>query len=89
MEYGNGIMGDMCVHMFDTARWMLNLDWPKRITSEGGIYVQKEGKSNIADTQTATFEYDNFNCVWQHRTWGTPPDPIIRGRYSSTVRRGR
>ena len=25
MEYGNGIMGDMCVHMFDTARWMLNL----------------------------------------------------------------
>ena len=23
MEYGNGIMGDMCVHMLDTARWML------------------------------------------------------------------
>ena len=75
MEYGNGIMGDMCVHMLDTARWMLGLGWPKRITSEGGIYVQKAGKSNIADTQVATFEYDNFNCVWQHRTWGTPPDP--------------
>jgi predicted dehydrogenase len=75
MEYGNGIMGDMCVHMFDTARWMLGLGWPKRITSTGGIYVQKEGKSNIADTQTATFEYDGFNAVWQHRTWGTSPDP--------------
>lgn len=75
MEYGNGIMGDMCVHMLDTARWMLNLGWPKRITSTGGILVQKEGKSNIADTQTATFEYDNFNAVWQHRSWGTPPDP--------------
>lgn len=74
-EYGNGIMGDMCVHMFDTARWMLGLGWPKRISSEGGIYVQKEGKSNIADTQTAVFEYDGLNCVWQHRTWGTPPDP--------------
>jgi len=74
-EYGNGIVGDMCVHMLDTARWMLNLGWPKRITSAGGIYVQKEGKSNISDTQTATFEYDHFNCVWQHRTWGTPPDP--------------
>jgi predicted dehydrogenase len=23
MEYGNGIMGDMCIHMFDTVRWML------------------------------------------------------------------
>jgi len=74
-EYGNGIVGDMCVHMFDTVRWMLGLGWPKRVTSAGGIYVQKEGKSNISDTQTATFEYDQFNCVWQHRTWGTPPDP--------------
>ncbi len=75
MEYGNGIMGDMCVHMLDTARWMLGLGWPKRITSTGGIYVQKEGKSNIADTQSAIFEYDGFNAVWQHRTWGSSPDP--------------
>lgn len=75
MEYGNGIMGDMCVHMLDTARWMLDLGWPKRITSTGGILVQKEGKSNIADTQTATFEFDNFNAIWQHRSWGDPTDP--------------
>jgi len=74
-EYGNGIVGDMCVHMLDTARWMLGLGWPKAISSAGGIYVQKDGKSNISDTQTATFEYDGFNAVWQHRTWGTPPDP--------------
>jgi predicted dehydrogenase len=74
-EYGNGIMGDMCIHMFDTARWMLDLGWPNRISSEGGIYVQKEGKSNISDTQTAVFEYNGLNCVWQHRSWGTPPDP--------------
>ncbi|RPE08462.1 twin-arginine translocation signal domain-containing protein [Chitinophaga lutea] len=74
-EYGNGIMGDMCIHMLDTVRWMLQLGWPKRISSTGGIYVQKEGKSNIADTQTAIFEYDGLNCVWQHRTWGTPVDP--------------
>lgn len=75
MEYGNGITGDMCVHMLDAVRWMLKLGWPKRITATGGIYVQKEGKSNIADTQTALFEYDGLNCVWQHRTWGTPADP--------------
>jgi predicted dehydrogenase len=74
-EYGNGIVGDMCVHMFDTARWLLDLGWPKRISSTGGIYMQKEGKSNISDTQTATFEYDGFNAVWQHRTWGAPTDP--------------
>lgn len=75
MEYGNGIVGDMCVHMLDTARWMLGLKWPTRISSEGGIYVQKGGKSDISDTQTAVFEYPDFNCVWNHRTWGTAPDP--------------
>ncbi|MBI5768665.1 MAG: Gfo/Idh/MocA family oxidoreductase [Verrucomicrobia bacterium] len=74
-EYGNGITGDMCVHMLDTVRWMLGLGWPKRVTSTGGIFVQKEGKSNISDTQVATFEFDGLNAVWQHRTWGTPPDP--------------
>ncbi len=74
-EYGNGIVGDMCVHMLDTARWMLGLGWPKRISSSGGIFVQKEGKSNITDTQSAVFEFEHFNCNWQHRTWGLPVDP--------------
>ena len=60
MEYGNGIMGDMCIHMFDTVRWMLKLGWPKSISSTGGIYQDKTGKSNIADTQTALFEYDDL-----------------------------
>ena len=75
MENGNGIMGDMCVHMLDAARWMLKLGWPKRISSTGGIYVQKDAKSNIADTQTAVFEFDELNCVWTHRAWGTAADP--------------
>ena len=43
MEYGNGITGDMGMHMFDTVRWLLQLKWPKKISATGGIYVQKEG----------------------------------------------
>jgi hypothetical protein len=65
----------MCVHMPDTARWMLKLGWPKRISSIGGIFVQTGGKSNITDTQTVTFDYDGLSLVWQHRTWGPPADP--------------
>ena len=75
MEYGNGIVGDMCVHMLDTVRWMLDLGWPQRISSMGGIYVDKASRANISDTQTATFEFDNLNVVWNHRSWGTAPDP--------------
>ncbi len=75
MEYSNGIPGDMCVHMFDAVRWMLDLGWPKQIFATGGIYVQKGGMSTTPDTQTATFSYDELNCVWTHRSWGTPQDP--------------
>jgi predicted dehydrogenase len=74
MEYGNGIMGDMCIHMLDMVRWMLDLGWPKRVGSTGGILVDRRSKSNIPDTQTATFEFDNLTMVWQHRTWGASPD---------------
>ncbi|MEN6533947.1 MAG: Gfo/Idh/MocA family oxidoreductase [Bryobacteraceae bacterium] len=75
MEYGNGIVGDMGIHMFDMVRWMLNIGWPKRISSSGGILVDKVSKSNTSDTQTAVFDYGDFPVVWQHRTWGTQPDP--------------
>jgi predicted dehydrogenase len=74
MEYGNGIMGDMCIHMLDMTRWLLDLGWPTRISSTGGILVQKEGKSNTADTQAATFDFGDLKVTWQHRTWGNPTD---------------
>ena len=75
MEYGNGIVGDMCIHMLDMVRWMLDLGMPQRVSSAGGILVDKASKANITDTQTATFEFDGLNVVWTHRTWGNPPDP--------------
>jgi predicted dehydrogenase len=75
MEYGNGIVGDMCIHMFDMTRWMLDLGWPKRISSTGGILVEKDATANTTDTQTATFDYGDLQVVWNHRTWGDMPDP--------------
>ncbi|HEX6464511.1 MAG TPA: Gfo/Idh/MocA family oxidoreductase [Vicinamibacterales bacterium] len=75
MEYGNGIMGDMCVHMLDMVRWMMDLPMPTRMMSSGGIFVDKASKANITDTQTATFEFPDLRVHWTHRTWGDPPDP--------------
>jgi len=75
MEYGNGIVGDMCIHMLDTVRWMLDLGWPTQVSSSGGILVDKAAKANISDTQTATFDFKDLQVVWQHRTWGHSPDP--------------
>jgi len=75
MEYSNGIVGDMCIHMYDMVRWMLGLGWPKRVSSSGGILVDKKSKANISDTQTAFFDHGELAIVWQHRTWGQTPDP--------------
>jgi len=75
MEYGNGIVGDMCVHMLDMVRWMMDLVWPKTVASSGGILVDKASKANISDTQTATFDFGDVQVVWNHRTWGDAVDP--------------
>jgi predicted dehydrogenase len=74
-EYSNGIVGDMCVHMLDTARWMLDLGWPTKIASTGGILIDKKSAANISDTQEATFDFGDVKMAWTHRTWGSSPDP--------------
>lgn len=75
MAYGNGQIGDLGVHMFDCARWMLGLGWPDAIRSTGGIYVDRQATSDISDTQRSVFHYPNLDVSWEHRTWGAPPIP--------------
>lgn len=75
MEYGNGIVGDMCVHMLDMTRWMLGLGWPRSVSSSGGIFMDKASVANITDTQTASFDFGETQVLWQHRSWGDAPDP--------------
>ncbi len=69
-EYSNGILGDMGVHMLDLVRWFMDLRYPKRIHSTGGIFVQKTGKPNITDTQTVAFDYGDLTVSWEHRCYG-------------------
>jgi predicted dehydrogenase len=57
------------------VRWMLDLGMPTRISSSGGILVDKASKANITDTQTATFDFDDLKVVWTHRSYGDAPDP--------------
>lgn len=75
MEYGNGTLGDMGVHMFDMTRWLMGLGWPRRVLSAGGRYVHTRGVQTIPDTQTVVFGYDGLNVIWNHRHWGVLPDP--------------
>jgi predicted dehydrogenase len=67
-------MGDMCVHMLDAVRWMCGLGWPKSVSSTGGILVDTDARSTTPDTQSATFDFNEFPVVWQHRSYGRAND---------------
>ena len=83
MEYGNGIIGDIGIHMLDMVRWMLGLGAPRRVSSSGSAFVLAGGKANIPDIQTAIFDYGDLQVVWTHRFWGAPPDP--KRRWGATL----
>ena len=74
-QFSNGIVGDMFVHMLDTARYLVGFDWPNRVTSVGGIYVNKKAKADVPDTQAVTLDYGDFAVSWDHRTYGPADDP--------------
>ncbi len=73
-EFGNGYIADLGVHFVDTVRWMLGLGWPRRVSSVGGVLVDKDSIATVPDTQTAQFEYDNLLMSWSNREWGVIPD---------------
>lgn len=73
--FGNGYMGDVGVHMIDACRWLLGLRWPKRISSEGGIYADTQSAATVPDTQIASFEFDDLLMTWTNRHWGRAPNP--------------
>ena len=73
MEYGNGSIGNLGVHMVDQVRWLLGLGWPSSIRSTGGIYVDKASSANIPDTLRSVFQYPDLDVSWEYRAWGGSP----------------
>src|SRR5688500_8903163 len=63
MEYGNGIVGDMCIHMLDMVRLVLDLGWPSHIASTGGILVANASNAHIRVTATATSDCADLKVI--------------------------
>ncbi len=75
MAYGNGITGNLGVHMLDKVRMLLDLGWPDTVSSTGGIYMHKNSFSDVTDTQRSVFRYPDLDVSWEHRMWGASPIP--------------
>jgi predicted dehydrogenase len=74
LDYGNGQLGDWGVHWLDQVLWWNGERYPKRVFCSGGRPVRgapvlndKEQTSDSPDHQVATYEFDGFTCVWEHR----------------------
>jgi predicted dehydrogenase len=77
LDFGNGTLGDWGVHWLDQVLWWSGEHYPKRVFCTGGRPVfgapvlSPEGQTSDApDHQVATYEFEKFTCVWEHRRFG-------------------
>ena len=68
MDYANGQLGDWGIHWLDQVLWWTEEKYPKRVSSTGGRYILKDN-TDAPDTQIATYEFESFQCTWEHRLY--------------------
>lgn len=74
LDFANGTLGDWGIHWLDQVLWWSDAKYPKSVHCVGGrpikgpaILNEKEQTSDAPDHQVATYEFDDFTCVWEHR----------------------
>lgn len=80
LDYGNGTLGDWGVHWLDQVLWWSEEKYPKRVFCSGGRPIKGESMndsrgqtSDAPDHQVATYEFENFTCIWEHRKFADNP----------------
>jgi predicted dehydrogenase len=75
-HWGTGEMGNNAVHFLDVARWGMELDCPKRVTSAGGKF-RYDDDQETPDTNVVTYEFGDKLLTFEQRSWSarTPLDP--------------
>lgn len=76
LDFGNGTLGDWGVHWLDQLLWWTEEKHPKYVYSSGGrpirgeaVLNEKEQTTDAPDTQTATWQFENFTATWEHRKY--------------------
>lgn len=79
-NWGTGEACNNGIHMVDLARWGLNADYPRKVSSAGGRYRYKDDWQT-PDTQVISIEFDNdSSIVWEGRSCnGHPVDGVNVG----------
>src|SRR5690606_5823606 len=72
-RWGTGELCNNGTHEVDIARWALGVDYPIRVTSNGGRY-HFDDDWEFYDTQIATFDFeDDVTITWEGRSCNGMP----------------
>lgn len=67
-DYGGGDIVNDGVHQIDVAIWAMGNRYPNRIVVSGGQFFYHDDHQT-PDTQTAIFEYDDNQIIYEMRLW--------------------
>ncbi len=74
LDFANGTLGDWGVHWLDQILWWTDEKYPKTVYSTGGrpirgkaVLNEKEQTTDAPDSQIATYQFESFTAVWEHR----------------------
>jgi predicted dehydrogenase len=65
--WGTGETLNNGTHEVDVCRWILGVDYPKRVTASGGRYQFKDDYQ-FYDTLVTSFEYDDVMISWEGKS---------------------
>ncbi len=67
-HWGTGELGNNGIHALDICRWGLGVDYPRRVTANGGKYFYDDDQQT-PDTHVVTYDFGEKGLTWEGRNW--------------------
>jgi len=67
-HWGTGEIGNNGVHALDLCRWGLGVDYPRQVSSGGGLYFFDDDQQT-PDSQVVNFDFGDKMITWEGRNW--------------------